>query len=97
MGIKQILTARAGLVMVNQLMRHHAQLPQILDTRFPMRAGFSDSAVAMSYIALLCQGITHFDAVKNLRRDPSFGLALGLSELPSLPTVRQRIESRGLA
>ncbi len=95
--IKQILTARAGLVMVNQLMRHHAQLPQLLDTRFPMRAGFSDSAVAMSYIALLCQGITHFDAVENLRRDPSFGLALGLPELPSSPTVRQRIEARGQA
>lgn len=95
--IKHTLTARAGLVAVNRLMRHHAQLPQILDPRFPVRGGFADSAVAMSYIALLCQGITPFDAIENLRRDPSFGLALDLLELPSSPTVRQRIETRGQA
>lgn len=56
--IKHTLAARARLVAVNQRMRHHAQLPQILDPRFPMRGGFSDSAVAMSDIAPLCQGVT---------------------------------------
>jgi hypothetical protein len=75
-------------------MRHHAQLPQVLDPLFPVANGFSDSVVALSYIALLSQGITHFDGVEAMRKDASFGRALGAA-LPSSPTVRQRIEQRG--
>ena len=89
------ITARAGLVAVAKLLRQHAQLPQVLDPRFPVAGGFADSAVAMTYVALLCQGITEFDAVENMRGDPTFGHALGLSALPSAPTVRQRVEQRG--
>lgn len=93
--LKSHLTARAGLVAVGELLRRHAQLPQVLDTRFPITAGFPDSAVAMTYVALLCQGITEFDAVENMRRDAGFAQALGLPSLPSAPTVRQRVEWRG--
>jgi hypothetical protein len=60
------LTARGGLVAVAKLLRRHAQLPQILDPKFPVSAGFADSAVALTYAALLCQGITEFDAVENM-------------------------------
>jgi hypothetical protein len=89
------LTARAGLVAVAQLLRQHAQLPQVLDPIFPVRAGFTDSAVAISYVALLCQGITEFDAIENMRGDVTFAHALGMPSLPSAPTVRQRVEQRG--
>lgn len=89
------LTARAGLVAVGKLLRRHAQLPQVLDPVFPVPGGFADSAVAMAYVALLCQGVTEFDAVECMRGDPTFAQALGLVSLPSSPTVRQRIEQRG--
>ncbi|MGH8677346.1 MAG: IS1380 family transposase [Burkholderiales bacterium] len=93
--LRSKLTARAGLVAVAKLLRHHAQLPQVLDPKFPVPGGFADSAVAMSYVALLCQGVTEFDAIENMRGDATFAQALGMSSLPSAPTVRQRIEQRG--
>lgn len=93
--LSSLLTARSGLVVVNQLLRRYAHLPQILDRAFPLRGGHPDGAVALSYIALLAQGITEFDAVEGMRRDPGFAHALGLEALPSAPTVRQRIELRG--
>ncbi len=95
--LRSKLTARAGLVAVAKLLRHHAQLPQVLDPSFPVPGGFADSAVAISYVALLCQGITEFDAIENMRGDVTFAHALGMGSIPSAPTVRQRIEQRGQA
>ena len=80
---------------VAELLRQHAQLPQVLDPKFPVAGGFPDSAVAMSYVALLCQGVTEFDAIENMRGDATFAQALGMPLLPSAPTVRQRVEQRG--
>lgn len=93
-GSNATLSARAGLVAVTKLMRSCAQLPQVLDPSFPVTCGFSDSAIVQSYVSLLCQGITDFDAMENMRRDISFAHALQLSALPSAPTVRQRIQLR---
>lgn len=91
--INSILSARVGLVAINRLMRHHAQLPQLLDPQFPVKSGFADSTVALSYIGLLSQGVTHFDGVEAMRKDASFVQALA-GPLPSSPTLRQRIEQR---
>jgi Transposase DDE domain group 1 len=91
--VNSVLSARAGLVAINRLMRHHAQLPQLLDPQFPVKTGFADSTVALSYIGLLSQGVTHFDGVEAMRADTSFIQALG-GPLPSSPTLRQRIEQR---
>jgi hypothetical protein len=93
--LNSLLTARSGLVAVNQLLRRYAHLPQILDQTFPLRGGHADGAVALSYIALLAQGITEFDATEAMRRDPGFAHLLELAAIPSAPTVRQRIEARG--
>ena len=94
--LRSKLTARAGLVAVGKLLRHQAQLPQVLDPKFPISGGgFPDSSVAISYVALLCQGTTEFDAIENMRGDATFAQALGLPVLPSAPTVRQRVEQRG--
>ena len=78
--IKGYLTARAGITAVAQILKRHAQLPQVLDPKFPILGGFPDSAVAMTYIALLAQGQTAFDGVDNMRRDPTFAAALGSRE-----------------
>lgn len=93
--LKGYLTARAGITAVAQILKRHAQLPQVLDPKFPILGGFPDSAVAITYICLLAQGQTAFDGIDTMRRDPTFAAALGLPSLPSAPTVRQRIEARG--
>lgn len=92
--LKGYLTARAGLTAVAKLLKSQAQMPQVLDPKFPTLGGFPDSAIAITYICLLAQGQTAFDGVDAMRRDPTFATALGLPSLPSA-TVRQRIEARG--
>ncbi len=93
--LKGYLTARAGITAVAKLLKSQAQVPQVLDPKFPILGGFPDSAIAITYICLLAQGQTAFDGVDAMRRDPTFATALGLPSLPSAPTVRQRIEARG--
>ena len=53
--------------------------------------------ILLSYIALLCQGKTDFEAVKEMRDDPAFfETALGLRHgIPSPETLRQRMNIIG--
>ena len=90
---KLLLSARAGLVAIKRLIRHLAQLPQVLDPLFPVKSGFSDSTVALGYFGLLSPGNIHFDCVEAMHKDAGFVQALG-GALPSSPTLRQRIEQR---
>ena len=53
--------------------------------------------ILLSYIGLLCQGKTEFEAVKEMNADPDFfKMALGLkSGIPSPETLRQRMDYIG--
>ena len=53
----------------------------------------SNADVAFSYIGLLCQGKTQFDAVREMTFDPEFyKMALGLDNITSSETLRQRMD-----
>jgi hypothetical protein len=49
---------------------------------------------AASYLGLLVQGKSDFDAVENYRGDKFFKEALGIGLLPSSPTLRQRLDAQ---
>ena len=53
--------------------------------------------ILLSYIGLLCQGKTEFEAIKEMNADPDFfKMALGLkSGIPSPETLRQRMDYIG--
>ena len=53
--------------------------------------------ILLSYIGLLCQGKTEFEAVEEMRDDPDFYKgALGIKrEIPSAETLRQRMNDMG--
>jgi hypothetical protein len=48
--------------------------------------------VAMAYIGLLAQGKSDFDQNEAYRADPFFGFSLGMNQVPSSPTLRQRLD-----
>ena len=47
-----------------------------------------------SYVGLLVQGKSDFDAIENFRGDTFYKQALGIGLLPSSPTLRQRMDAR---
>lgn len=95
--VKQLdyaLTPVAGLALVghhlNSLSRPLAQL----DAAFPVRTGVANSDILRSYLGLLVQGKSDFDAIENFLGDAFFKQALGIKLLPSSPTLRQRMDAR---
>ncbi len=95
--VKQLdydLTPVGGLALVGHYLK--ALTPQWakLDGVLPVRGGVSNSDVLRSYLGLLVQGKSDFDAVENYRGDKFFKEALGISLLPSSPTLRQRLDAQ---
>ena len=93
------LTAHAGLSLVGQYLKRFAQIDQVIDPRFPItgQGGIATSSIVKAYVGLLCTAKSDFDAIETLRRDAFFHSALGLSAIPSSPTLRQRLDSLGEA
>ena len=95
--VKQLdydLTPVGGLALVGHYLK--ALTPQWakLDGVLPVRCGVSNSDVLRSYLGLLVQGKSDFDAVENFRGDQFFKEALGIGLLPSSPTLRQRLDAQ---
>ena len=95
--VKQLdydLTPTAGLALVGHLMQTLAPVWVQLDTALPVRGGVATSDIVRSYLGLLVQGKSDFDAIENLREDKFFKRSLGIGLLPSSPTLRQRMDAR---
>ena len=90
------LSSQSGLALVGQYLKH-INLPALVDPRFPVRSGVSNSAILKSYLALLCQGKSDFDAIEHFRGDAFFARALSLAVAPSSPTLRQRMDTHASA
>ena len=94
--VKQLdydLTATAGLALVGHFLNTLAPVLAEVDVALPVRAGVATSDIARSYLGLLVQGKSDFDAIENLRGDKFFKQALGIGLLPSSPTLRQRMDA----
>jgi hypothetical protein len=95
--VKQLdydLTPVGGLALVGHYLRALAPQWARLDGALPVRGGVSNSDVLRSYLGLLVQGKSDFDAVENYRGDKFFKEALGIGLLPSSPTLRQRLDAQ---
>lgn len=90
------LSSQSGLALVGQYLKN-INLPALVDPRFPVRSGVSNSAILKSYLALLCQGKSDFDAIEHFRDDAFFARALSLAVAPSSPTLRQRMDTHASA
>lgn len=95
--VKQLdydLTPVAGLALVGHHLNRLAPVFKQLDAALPVRNGVANSDILRSYLGLLVQGKSDFDAIENFRGDAFFKQALGIQLLPSSPTLRQRMDAR---
>lgn len=95
--VKQLdydLTPVAGLALVGHYLRALQPVLARLDAALPVKSGVANSDIVRSYVGLLVQGKSDFDAVENLRGDAFYKQALGIALLPSSPTLRQRMDAR---
>jgi hypothetical protein len=87
------LTPTAGPALVGRFLRSLALALADVDAVLPVRTGVATSDFVRSYLGLLVQGSSDFDAIENLRGDKFFKQALDIGPLPSNSTLRQRTEA----
>jgi len=95
--VKQLdydLTPVAGLALVGHYLKTIRPVLGGLDAALPIKGGVSHSDIVRSYVGLLVQGKSDFDAIENHRGDTFYKQALGITLLPSSPTLRQRMDAR---
>ena len=79
--VKQLdydLTPTAGLALVGHHLKTLAPVLAEVDAAVPVRAGVATSDIVRSYLGLLVQGKSDFDAIENLRGDKFFKRSLGI-------------------
>lgn len=97
--VKQLdydLTPVAGLALVGHYLKAVKPVLARLDAALPVKSGVANSDIVRSYVGLLVQGKSDFDAVENFRSDAFYKQALGIALLPSSPTLRQRMDARAV-
>lgn len=87
------LTPVAGLALVGHYLNALRPSFKRLDAALPIRGGVANSDVVRSYLGLLVQGKSDFNAIENYRGDAFFKHSLGIGLLPSSPTLRQRLNA----
>ena len=93
------LTPVAGLTLVGHLLDALGAQFRRIDAAAPVGSGsgIATSEVVRSYLGLLAQGKSDFDAIENFRNDAFYQAALSLAQVPSSPTLRQRLDARASA
>lgn len=95
--VKQLdydLTPVAGLALVGHHLNRLAATFKQIDAALPVAGGVANSDILRSYLGLLVQGKSDFDAIENFRGDAFFKQALNIKLLPSSATLRQRMDAR---
>ncbi|MCL6444974.1 MAG: IS1380 family transposase [Alicyclobacillus sp.] len=90
----EIIVTHSGMTLVGLLLDKTRIGKRLNQTRLPGmgKPYISNRDVAYSYIGLLCQGKTDFDHIEAFREDEFFTLALQVDDVPSSPTLRQRLD-----
>ena len=86
------LSSHAGLAFIGKYLKS-IKINSLIDSVFPVRSGVANSDILKSYLGLLCLGKNDFDAIENFRTNAFFKRALGLRDVPSSPTLRQRLNA----
>lgn len=90
----EVLTPFAGLPLVDSLINKTRLVPRLNATALPHRPDptISNGDIAKAYLGLLCQGKSDFDNIETFRTDSAFHISLGLKNVPSTATLRQRLD-----
>lgn len=90
----EVLSSQGGLGIIGALVDQLPLGPRLNRTQIPenLRPDIGHRDVAVAYIGLLAQGKSDFDHIEAYRADPFFCFSLGLDQVPSAPTLRQRLD-----
>jgi hypothetical protein len=89
----EFYTSHSGVALIGLCLNRYTSLSKRLAEVSRLKKGaIAHTDVVRSYLGLLCLGKSDFAAVEGFRRDRFFREALGLKEVPSEPTLRQRLE-----
>ena len=89
-------TSHSGLALVGRALCL-TRLGADLDDNIPLRHGIAHSDYIVSYVGIVCTGKSDFDAVENRREDAFFKTSLGITKVPSAPSLRQRFDEHANA
>jgi hypothetical protein len=85
-----ITTSHSGLALIGRALQHTHLACDL--AAIPLRHGIAHADCVGSYIGLLATGKSDFDAIESRRGDTFFKIALGLKDVPSAPSLRQRMD-----
>ncbi len=93
----EVLIPQAGLGLVGALLQHTKlrQRLDALDVEGCRRPEVKHGDVIAAAIGLLCLGKSDFNDIEAFRDDEFFRRSLGLRQIPSEPTLRQRLDAMG--
>ena len=92
------LTSHAGLGLIGRALHCHTDLADgATDVSAVRPDAIQHRDILASYIALLCLGKSDFEAITAFRGDEFFYEALGLRDVPSEATLRQRLDEHSEA
>ena len=88
----EFYTSHSGLALVGLCLNRFTSLTKRLEQLSSLKQGATSHAdVVRSYLGLLSLGKSDFAAIEAFRQDRFFRESLGLKEVPSEPTLRQRL------
>jgi len=87
---KEIYTSTAGLLSVGECLNRHGKLAQL--NAADKGGEVSNADMLRTYIGLLCQGKSDFEAVERFRHDEIFKLNLQIERVLSSSRLRQRFD-----
>jgi hypothetical protein len=93
---RDTVTSHSGLALTGLCINRYTDLPARSNEVAPC-AGIPTADVMRSFVGLLTLGQSDFEAVTNKRRDDYFRQALGIGQVPSAETLRQRCDEHAEA
>ena len=90
----ELLSSNSGLALTGLLLDRTNLASQISDVHIPSAPNpkISHEDVVQSMIGLLTLGKTHYDDIEPFRESSFFKESLGITSVPSSPTLRQRLD-----
>ena len=89
--------SQSGLALIRQAINRYTTLTQELDTQVPLRHGIKHSDVVKSYLGLVSAGENDFEAMNTIDSERFFTTSMGITDIPSEATLRQRMDHQAKA
>lgn len=89
---QEFYTSKGGLALIGACLNRFVNLESTLKKSMPLRHGISHVDIIKSYLGLLCQGKSDFEAIDQHKKDDFFLKSLGINRVPSVARLRQRMD-----